>query len=98
MSTGPAHRFWRHTRRLTGALLGVWLAVSLLVPWFARDLAAWQVFGFPLSYWLAAEGALLLYLAIIVAYVIGMERLEAAFLDSAHEAAGGTDGAGPGSA
>ena len=98
MSTDPAHRFWRHTRRLTGALLGLWLAVSLLVPWFARDLGAWQVFGFPLSYWLAAEGALLLYLGVIVAYVVGMERLEAAFLDRTQEDAGGSDGAGPGSA
>jgi putative solute:sodium symporter small subunit len=98
MSTGPAHRFWRNTRRLTGALLGLWLAVTLLVPWFARDLGAWQVFGFPLGYWLAAKGALLLYLAIIVAYVIGMERLEAAFPDSTQEAAGGPDGAGPGPA
>ena len=90
MSTGPAHRFWRNTRRLTGALLGLWLAVTLLVPWFARDLGAWQVFGFPLGYWLAAKGALLLYLAIIVAYV---GRLHPAgivfyprFFEIAHEA------------
>ena len=39
---GSGHRFWLQTRRLTGALLGVWLAVNLLVPWFARDLNAWQ--------------------------------------------------------
>jgi len=98
MSTDPAQRFWRRTKRLTGALLGLWLAVNLLLPWFARDLGAWQVFGFPLGYWLAAEGALLVYLAIIVVYVVAMDRLEAVYLDSLQGAALGVDDAGQGSA
>ena len=69
----------------------VWLAVNLLVPWFARDLDAWRVFGFPLGYWLAAEGALIVYLAIILIYVVAMDRMEAAYLvqpDAAGDAGG----------
>jgi putative solute:sodium symporter small subunit len=89
MSTVSGHRFWLRTRRLTAGLLVVWLAVNLLVPWFARDLNQWQAFGFPLGFWLAAEGALLVYLAIIVAYVVAMDRLEAAYLaDQAAPTAG----------
>ena len=86
------------TRRLTGGLLVVWLAVNLLVPWFARDLNAWQAFGFPLGFWLAAEGALLLYLAIIVAYVVAMDRLEVAYLNAEAAAAEGPEGTGAESA
>jgi putative solute:sodium symporter small subunit len=75
----PAARstFWNRARRLTLLLLLAWLVLNLAVPWFARDLNHLELFGFPLGYWLASEGMLLLYLAIIVAYVVVMDRLEA---------------------
>ena len=87
-------KFWQHTRRLTLGLLGVWLAVNLVVPWFARDLNALRVWGFPLGYWLAAEGALLVYLLIIVVYAVAMDRLEVELLRAQTAA----DAAGPGPA
>jgi putative solute:sodium symporter small subunit len=98
MSTACGHRFWVRTRRLTGGLLVLWLAVNLLVPWFARDLNQWQAFGFPLGFWLAAEGALLVYLAIIAAYVVAMDRLEAAYLAEAAATTAGPEDPGPESA
>jgi putative solute:sodium symporter small subunit len=73
-------RYWRRVLRITGALLGGWLLVTLVGPWFARDLAALQVGGFPLSFWVASQGALLLYVAIIVIYAHVMDRLDAQFL------------------
>jgi putative solute:sodium symporter small subunit len=94
--------FWARTKQLTGALLAVWLAVNLLVPWLARDLNAVQAFGFPLGFWLAAEGSLLVYLLIIVVYVVAMDRLEARCLrdgdsegDDDGEAAIVSPGSGP---
>ncbi len=93
--TSPAKSvFWARTKTLTVLLLAVWLAVNLLVPWFARDLNAVHAFGFPLGYWLAAEGSLLVYLLIIVAYVVAMDRLEAHCVEDGEEAAGAT-GSGP---
>jgi putative solute:sodium symporter small subunit len=89
MTEALRDRFWRSTQWITAALLLVWLAVSVTVPWFARDLDVWQVFGFPLGYWLASEGALLVFLLIIVVDVLAMERLEAAW--HADEAAGTGD-------
>jgi putative solute:sodium symporter small subunit len=86
--------FWARTKMLTGVLLAVWLGVNLLVPWFARDLNSVQAFGFPLGYWLAAEGSLLVYLLIIVVYVVAMDRLEARCLDDDDEAVGRI-GSGP---
>ncbi len=83
--------FWARTKALTAALLVVWLGANLLVPWFARDLNAWQAFGFPLGYWLAAEGGLLVYLLIIVVYVVAMDRLEARCMDDEDAAAAPAD-------
>lgn len=72
-------RLWAGTRRLTLALLLLWLLVSVGGPWFARDLNRLQVFGFPAGYWVAAQGALFAFLAIVVLCVWGMERLEARY-------------------
>ena len=38
------------------------------------------VFGFPLGFWIAAQGALLIYLLIIVIHVVCMDRMEASYL------------------
>jgi putative solute:sodium symporter small subunit len=71
---------WRYTRRLTAGLLLAWLALSLGVPWFARALDQVHVAGFPLGYWLAAQGTLLGFLLIIVVHVRCMDRREAEYL------------------
>ncbi|MED5619204.1 DUF4212 domain-containing protein [Ideonella sp. BN130291] len=85
-------RYWRRVLRITGGLLFAWLLITLVGPWFARDLSGLSLFGFPLSFWVASQGALLLYLAVIVVYALLMERLDRQF----HEASPGeaTDGHG----
>lgn len=80
MSNPPRHRLWSGTKRLTAWLLGAWLLVNLLAPWFARDLNHLRLFGFPLGYWISAQGALLFYLVVIVVYVVRMDRMEARYL------------------
>jgi putative solute:sodium symporter small subunit len=81
MSHVARRRFWSQTLRLTLALLGVWLLINVAVPWFARSLDQVRGFGFSAGYWLAAEGALLMYLAIIVIYVWRMDVLERRYLN-----------------
>jgi len=72
-------RLWARTRGLALVLLLLWLGISVAGPWFARELNSWQVFGFPAGYWVAAQGALLAFLAIIVVCIWQMERLEARY-------------------
>ncbi len=79
MSKPSRQRLWSGTKRLTVCLLGAWLLVNLLGPWFARELNRVQLFGFPLGFWIAAQGALLAYLLIIVIYVVRMDRMEARY-------------------
>lgn len=67
---------WRRTRRFTALLLALWLATSFLTVFFARELAQWSVFGWPLSFYMAAQGSALVYLAIIGAYAWRMRRLD----------------------
>ena len=73
--TEPQRRYWRHTLRLTAALLGVWFVVTFVVAYFARELQ-FTLFGFPFSVWVAAQGAPLVYLLLIGVYARAMNRLD----------------------
>jgi putative solute:sodium symporter small subunit len=70
---------WRTTRRVTALLLALWLLTSFGAVWFARDLDHWSLFGWPLSFYLAAQGTALVYLAIIGAYAWRMRRADARY-------------------
>ena len=67
----------RHDPRvlaLKGGLLALWAAVSFGVCFFARDLS-FSVAGWPFSYWFAAQGAIGVFIAIVVFYAWAMRRL-----------------------
>ena len=70
---------WRRTRRLTFVLLALWLGTSFGTVFFARELAQITVFGWPLSFYMAAQGASLICLAIIGAYAWRMRRYDSAY-------------------
>ena len=76
MTTPPARAtHWRRTLALTAALLVLGFMVSFVVAWFARDLD-FDFLGWPFSYWVASQGALLVFLFIVWAYAHVMDRLD----------------------
>lgn len=58
------------------ALLGLWFTVTFVAVFFARELNHVNLFGWPLSFYMAAQGIMLVYLAIVVIYTIWMGRAE----------------------
>jgi putative solute:sodium symporter small subunit len=75
----PAHaiRFWQRVKALTFFLLMIWLLVSFGFAFYARELAGLSVFGWPLPFYMAAQGTTLVYLALIGMYVLVMKKLDA---------------------
>ena len=69
--------YWQRTRRLTGILLIVWALVAFGLVYFARDLS-FNFFGWPFGFWVAAQGAILVFLAIVAYYAYAMRKLEEA--------------------
>ena len=55
-------------------LLAVWAAASFGVCYFARDLQ-FMLGSWPFDYWVAAQGAVLVFIAILVVYAQVMRRL-----------------------
>ena len=70
---------WRRTRAVTAVLLLLWFATSFATVFYARALAGLSIFGWPLSFYMAAQGASLIYLAIIGAYALLMRRIDLRF-------------------
>ena len=66
---GPQH--WP----LKAGLLTGWALASFGVCYFARDLQ-FLVAGWPFGFWMAAQGAVLVFLAIVVVHAWAMNRYE----------------------
>ena len=79
---------WRRTRRLTIVLMALWLGTGFGTVFFARELATVTVFGWPLSFYMAAQGASLVCLAIIGAYAWRMRRHDRDYGRAMQDAAG----------
>ena len=60
---------------LKAGLLALWLLVSFVVCYFARYLE-FPVGPWPLSYWIASQGAVLVFIAITWVYCAVMNRFE----------------------
>ena len=82
----PSH--WRSTRRLTMVLLLVWFALTFAVIFFARQLSGITWFGWPLSFYMAAQGLALGYLLIVALYTWQMRKI-----DRRHQAGNADNGA-----
>ena len=68
-------RHWRRTLRLTGVLLAAWFLVGYVVTWFARDLD-FAFFGWPFSFWVAAQGGVIVFVVLLAVYARRMARLD----------------------
>lgn len=70
--------YWRKNLMVTASLLAVWFVVTFVVSFFARELS-FSFFGWPFSFWMGAQGALLVYGVIIWFYARYMDRLDAQY-------------------
>ncbi|HZW20377.1 DUF4212 domain-containing protein [Noviherbaspirillum sp.] len=68
--------YWSKVRQFTFTLVALWFSSTFGIIYFARELTAFTVFGWPFSFYMAAQGLTLLYLAIVAAYVLYTRRLD----------------------
>lgn len=61
---------------LQAVLLLLWGLAAFGVMFFARDLQSLQVYGWPLGYWLASQGVVLVFMGIVLVYALVMAYLD----------------------
>jgi len=77
MQLSERHReYWHKNVRLTAILLAIWFVVTYVVGWFARDLNTITFFGFPLGFYIGAQGALVVYVILIFYYARRMNQMD----------------------
>ena len=66
--------YWNKNLRLSAVLLVIWFIATFGVAWFAIPLAEIKFFGWPFSFYMAAQGSLIIYVAIIGFYALRMRK------------------------
>ena len=69
--------YWAANLRLIASLLLIWLAVTCLPILFANPLNQIAIAaGFPLGYFMAAQGSPIVFISLIFCYTRRMERID----------------------
>ena len=76
--TERQQEYWRKNLRITSILMVIWFLVTFGVAYFARDLS-FTFFGWPFSFWVGGQGALIVYVIMIWYYARTMNRLDQEF-------------------
>jgi len=74
--TAKHHEYWRKNLVITAILFAIWFVFTFVVIWFARELNTVTFFGFPLAFYMSAQGSLIVYVALIGIYAVLMRKLD----------------------
>ncbi len=79
MDDQQRQEYWRKNLRLMGILLFFWALVSFGAGiLFVDTLNSWGSFlGFPLGFWFAQQGSIIVFVILIGIYVWRMDKLDA---------------------
>ena len=73
-------RYWRANLRILLLLLLIWFAVSFgLGILLVEPLNRFHLGGFPLGFWFALQGSIYVFVLLILAYAIWMDRVDGRF-------------------
>ena len=77
MQLSEKHKeYWHKNLVITSILLSIWFVVTFVEAWFARDLNNVSFLGFPLGFYMSAQGSLIVYVVLIGVYAWYMNRLD----------------------
>jgi len=60
--------YWRENKRLTTITLIIWASVSFGAAFFAEALNNVVIFGFPLGYYMGAQGSIIVFVLLVFNY------------------------------
>jgi putative solute:sodium symporter small subunit len=77
MQLSERHKeYWSKNLTITAVLLAIWFVVTFVMSYFARDLNQINFFGWPLAFYMGAQGSLIIYVVIIWYYARYMNNLD----------------------
>jgi putative solute:sodium symporter small subunit len=80
MDDAQRREYWRRNLRLMGVLLTIWALVSYGAGiLFVEPLNNITFMGFPLGFWFAQQGSIIVFVILIAVYVWRMDKLDAEY-------------------
>ncbi len=74
-----ARQYWSTTSTLMITVLVIWFIASFVVHFFAPSLNQITIFGFPLGFYMAAQGSLIIFVVLIFWYASRQNRIDEDF-------------------
>lgn len=76
MSQSNEEAHWRRTTNLMLINLGLWLFFGYIVHMFVNVLNKVTILGFPLGFYMAAQGSLIAFVAILFVFARQQDRID----------------------
>ncbi len=67
---------WRRTRSLMIVHMVIWFIFSYVVHWFATELNAATFMGFPLGFYMAAQGSLIVFVVQLFVFARQQHKID----------------------
>jgi putative solute:sodium symporter small subunit len=79
LDAAQMQRYWSKTSRLMWTIFGLWLFFSFFVHLFAVQLNKIVIFGFPLGFYMAAQGSLIAFVVLCTWNAVAQNKIDEEF-------------------
>ena len=66
--------YWSYNVKLTAIIMVIWFVVTYVCAFFAPELNNIVIFGFPMGYYMGAQGSLIIFVILIFWYAFAMNK------------------------
>ena len=68
--------YWSYNVKLTAIIMVIWFVVTYVCAFFAPELNNIVIFGFPMGYYMGAQGSLIIFVILIFWYAFRMNAAD----------------------
>ena len=79
LDAAQMQKYWGKTSRLMWTIFILWIVFSFVLPMFAVQLNTVKFLGFPLGFYMAAQGSLIAFVALCVWNAIAQNKIDEEF-------------------
>jgi len=79
LDAAQMQRYWSRTSRLMWTIFVLWIVFSFVLPLFAIPLNGVRFLGFPLGFYMAAQGSLIAFVLLCVWNAVAQNKIDEEF-------------------
>lgn len=76
MDQSQADTYWKKTSRLMFVMLGIWFFFGYVIHAFVVPLNGINILGFPLGYYMAAQGSLIVFVVMLFYFAKAQDNID----------------------